>query len=173
MLYQPKKQEIVEVFNIIDAAKNIGAYKIANVAFAWLYVMSKRNVGIYLFLETDNNNNETIDSIAKLSKDDEMYYDLAVVAYPRTLAGNEAANQNQRFANIPIPLLTATAVVEFLGRIDGIQERMLHERQQYDPDEGEEKNLIDRLKAIMSLEEAQEFCQILEDSCFEDAEEAA
>lgn len=126
--------EITELFNIIDEAKNIGEYNIANAAFAVLLysVFNQKEISwlaneeapLFLNFEIETSNEEEVNT----------YYDLLVIKY------------GEREACIPVPLVAAEVFAFFAkqGQIPVI-DRKNHNREQQESSYSKREELKSRL----------------------------
>lgn len=97
------------LFSTIDSAKNLGAYAIANLAFACLLEKSMELDDLKFLWETQDNENW------ELYNPDDNYYDIAVIT------------DGLRSACIPAPLLRDDIAKGFMSRSE-IVERREHNR---------------------------------------------
>ena len=171
-MYQPKKEEIREMFKIQDDAKRINLYQIANIVWAWLFAAARQNYSLVCSYEHDGqryrNADEIIESIRASGAGCELYRDLLVITFPRKKHGNEDKEEDweECYACLPLPLLTLQAAEQFVLRVETrcIQPRHNHNRRQHEAEEHEAKEIFDRLFAIITPDEVVDLCQIFSNS---------
>jgi len=139
------------VFDIIEGAKNIEFYPLANLAYAALldrHFLEPRNDLLTCEWATDDPEGLTAEA---------SYYDLLNLKIV-TATG-------ERRVNIPVPIINPLFVISALKHAK-IVERGPHNRETREEVEGERASLIAQLQALLTENEARSACKLLQENAY-------
>ena len=134
-----------EMIRLLEQAKNIGRYDLANVLWAILGKYAQDHPGL-LFVGLESEYPEERDTETLSSLDDESFYrevymDLFYIA-PKS--------SDDWGSCIPVPLLRREVALALYGRVDETRERLVHARRVREANETETASLIDEVRNCLT-----------------------